>query len=320
MATYFAPLASGLGDVIVSLPLLCALIKRDKTFLVARCPRQEGLTGAISGLAGTVREVDLNHHLRPGDSYINIREHPIQTELVWGSVEFDGRYKGFRVNDILTVIARDFGIAAHFDKPIPLRFDHKEEGLGKIVFVPGTMAFSKTWSAQKWLALYAMLVERGPNVLMVGQPDRSEVVRELVSCGLPWFPTPEIQDAIDIVSSAAAVVSVDTGLMHVAVQQGVPTVTLFQGYAVYYRPYPACIPIFSPMCASSCLDFQANLQPNATTEYKEWSFGINHFNDCQVSETERCINQIAPALVLQKVLRCLDEAGSRSRVTVSAVN
>src|SRR5271170_3144252 len=174
MAIYFAPIGSGLGDAIISLPLLCALIKQDKTFLVARCPRQAGLTGAISGLAGTVREVDLDHHLRPGDSYINIREHPMQTELVWGSVEFDERYKGFRINDILAVMARDFAIAANFDKPIPLLFDRKEEGLGKIVFVPGTMTLSKTWSAQNWLALYAMLVERGLHVLMVGQPERNK--------------------------------------------------------------------------------------------------------------------------------------------------
>src|SRR5277367_961507 len=109
MATYFAPLAEGLGDAIVSLPLLFALIDQGETFLVARCPRQEGLTDAVKGLAGTVREVDLKDRLRRGDRYVNIRDHRIQTDYVWGSTEFSEHYKGFRVNDILAVMARDFG-------------------------------------------------------------------------------------------------------------------------------------------------------------------------------------------------------------------
>jgi hypothetical protein len=304
MATYFAPLAEGLGDAIVSLPLLFALINQGETFLVARCPRQEGLTEAIEGLAGTVREVDLKDQLQHGDRYINIRDHKLQTEFVWGSTEFSERYKGFRVNDILGVMARDFGIEANFEKPHPLLFTRRKESEGKIVFVPGTMTTAKTWSTQNWITLNRMLSESGFGVVMVGQPDRNEVVQELVSAGLDWISTPAVQDAIDVVSSAAAVVSVDTGLMHIAVQQGIPSVVLFQGYAVYYRPYPACIPIFSPLCAKPCLDFQANLRPNSSIEYKKWLWWDKCSDDCLVLESERCTNLISPSQVFEKVLSC----------------
>src|SRR5271168_4188118 len=221
MATYFAPLAEGLGDAIVSLPLLFALIDKGETFLVARCPRQEGLTEAVEGLAGTVREVDLKDRLKPNDTYINIRNHRIQTDYVWGSTEFAEHYNGYRVNDILAVMARDFGIEANFDKPRPLLYKHRKDSHDKIVFVPGTMTTAKTWSTQKWIELNRSLSERGLSVLMVGQPDRNEIVRELVSAGVDWIETPTVQDAIDVVSSAATVVSIDTGLMHIAVQQGV---------------------------------------------------------------------------------------------------
>jgi ADP-heptose:LPS heptosyltransferase len=304
MATYFAPLAEGLGDAIVSLPLLFALIEEGETFFVARCPRQEGLTKAIKGLAGTIREIDLKNQLRNGDRYINIRDHKIQKDYVWGSTEFAENYKGFRVNDILAVLARDFGIKAEFDKPHPLIFNRRKEAAGKIVLIPGTMTAAKTWSTQNWITLSGTLAEKGLDMLLVGQPEHSEVVKELISSGLNWIPTPNLQDAIDIVSSASIVVSVDTGLMHIAVQQGIPTVSLFQGYAVYYRPYPACIPIFSPMCAEPCLEFQASLRPNASIEFRTWSWSGKCSEDCKVSEKNRCTNLISPAQVLDKVLTC----------------
>jgi len=312
MATYFAPLAEGLGDAIVSLPLLFALIDKGETFLVARCPRQEGLTTAIEGLAGTVREVDLKDCLKEGDDYINIRNHRLQTDYVWGSSEFAEHYKGYRVNDILAVMAKDFGIDANFAKPRPLLYKHRKESKDKIVFVPGTMTVAKTWSTENWIALHKLLSERGLGVVMVGQPELNEIVNELVKVGLDWIPTPTVQEAIDVVSSAAAVVSVDTGLMHIAVQQGVPSVVLFQGYAVYYRPYPACLPIFSPMCAKPCLDFQANLRPNASIEYKKWLWWDKCSDDCMVSQTERCTNKISPAQVLEKVLSCRSSVKSKA--------
>jgi len=311
MATYFAPLAEGLGDAIVSLPLLFALIDKGETFLVARCPRQEGLTEAVEGLAGTVREVDLKDRMKPNDTYINIRNHRIQTDYVWGSTEFAEHYNGYRVNDILAVMARDFGIEANFDKPRPLLYKHRKDSHDKIVFVPGTMTTAKTWSTQKWIELNRSLSERGLSVLLVGQPDRNEIVRELVSAGVDWIETPTVQDAIDVVSSAATVVSIDTGLMHIAVQQGVPSVVLFQGYAVYYRPYPACLPIFSPMCAKPCLDFQANLRPNASIDYKKWLWWDKCSEDCLVSQTERCTNQISPVQVLEKILSCRNSVASK---------
>lgn len=61
MANYLAPVANGLGDLIVSLPALQALIKTGQpTYLVTRSPFQEGLEARIAGLAGSIREIDFD--------------------------------------------------------------------------------------------------------------------------------------------------------------------------------------------------------------------------------------------------------------------
>ena len=97
MAVYLAPLASGLGDAIVTLPLIYKSIEQQKTYLVARSPRQEGLFQAIEGLAGVVREPDLNTKviLGPDDQYLNLRLHPIQRDYVWGGEKFGERLSEF---------------------------------------------------------------------------------------------------------------------------------------------------------------------------------------------------------------------------------
>src|ERR1700674_2050017 len=86
---WIAPISLGLGDLVVSLPAIQALIHRgracgEEVWLVARSPAQSLLAGRITGLAGTVDEGSFNP--RPGDGrFVDLRDHPIQRDFWWGS-------------------------------------------------------------------------------------------------------------------------------------------------------------------------------------------------------------------------------------------
>ena len=68
---YVAPISFGLGDLVVSLPVVQALIAQaqqvgDDTWLVARSSAQTKLAERIEGLAGWVEEDTFDpHHGRP---------------------------------------------------------------------------------------------------------------------------------------------------------------------------------------------------------------------------------------------------------------
>ncbi len=305
MTVYIAPLGSGLGDVIVTLPLLYKSIEQSETYLVARSPRQEGLTEAIKGLTGTIREPDLAKiELRGGDRYLNLRAHRLQTDYVWGGPEFARDYPDFRINDILRVISADYGFDADFDTRIAFDFAHRPEFGGKVLIVPGTTTASKTWSVSLWLELIGALAGAGRSACMLGEPERSAVVFDLIEHGVEWIRTPTIQNAIDIISSAMAVVSVDTGLMHIAVQQGAPTVALFQGSALYYRKFPNCFPVFANSCSVKCMTDPEPSSPNTRTEYKAFEWFDGSFGSCAADPGTGCMDSIAPAMVVAKLNGC----------------
>jgi Glycosyltransferase family 9 (heptosyltransferase) len=299
MTIYIAPLGSGLGDVIVTVPLLYKSIELGETCLVARSPRQEGLTQAIPGLAGTIREPDLKSmQLGPLDRYLNLRTHRLQTEYVWGGPEFAADYPDYRVSDILQVMATDFGFDVDFKLRVPLWFERRPDFSDKTIIVPGTTTASKTWPTKYWLRLIALLKQSGAQVCMVGEPERSGVVQDLIESDVPWEPTLAIQDAINIVSSADSVISVDTGLMHVAVQQGIPTVAFFQGYPVYYRDFPNCFPLFSRPCPASCLRDLEDAAPNEKIEYEGFKWFDGTFGSCLADPGMSCMDSITPDMVL----------------------
>jgi hypothetical protein len=107
--TYIAALGGGLGDVIVSKPVIEALIARGKTVLVMRTSRQTGFENLIPGLTGTIKESELKTRvLDKTERYLNLREHRMQTDYFWGGPEFERDYPNFRINDILTGLKHKF--------------------------------------------------------------------------------------------------------------------------------------------------------------------------------------------------------------------
>src|ERR1700730_3650288 len=115
---WIAPISLGLGDLVVSLPAIQALIHRgracgEEVWLVARSPVQSLLAGRITGAGGTVDEGCCD--ARPGDGrFVDLRDHPIQRDFWWGSESFEQAFGPLDINGILGRICDDLGIDADF--------------------------------------------------------------------------------------------------------------------------------------------------------------------------------------------------------------
>ena len=255
MTTFIAPAALGLGDLIVVLPVVQTLIDGGiETVLVLRLLEHCAVAERLPGLNGFVMDWHLDSlDFGAQDLFIDLRDHSLQRDHWWGSQAFEDACPGMKINDILSVICRDKGLTVDFYQSRPLRFYFRGDCAGKIAFIPGSAVSSKSWPLEHWLELNARLAARGESVLVVGQPQESPIVRQLIDAGLSWMPTPLLSEAVDVVSSCKAVVSVDTGLMHVAAHQGVPTVGMYKKFAVYVRPFDNVVSLISDKsCEIAC--------------------------------------------------------------------
>jgi hypothetical protein len=299
MTIYFAAIGSGLGDIIVSLPILHQLIATaEPTYLIARSPRQENLEPLLPGLAGTIREPDFDETTAEG-RYYNFRSHPIQLNYDWSSAEFEQAFPGIRIDEILKIICRDFELPVDCHKPLePLAHRFLPERSDSIVFIPGTVVDTKCWPVSNWYKCYESLDKMGAKVLMIGEPERCPLVHQLKDLGIPWIATPRIVDVLDTVSSCKAVVSVDTGIMHLAVQQGKPTVALFEKSPLYYRKYPNCWPLFAAPCQKECTD-EMSRTVDRGKDSKQWVWYQGKFERCKASEELKCMSFISPDAVLE---------------------
>jgi len=272
MAVYFAPIAPGLGDLIVCLPVIQSLIDSgEETILVIRSPFQETIPQRIPGLSGVIREPEFRRmKLRPEDRYINMRDHPLQSGSLWGSPEFEKEHPGYTILDVINQIAKDRGVPALSRSRRPLLFSRREESKDRILFIPGTSGDVKAWPTARWLELNDLALAEGLSCAMIGQPHKSRTVQELMEQGLRWIEDANIGEAVDLVSSCAAVVSVDTGLMHIAVHQGIPTVALFRSN-FFYRKDPDCFPVFANACSAECVKKEFESGHHEVIDYDNWT-------------------------------------------------
>src|SRR5262249_2626395 len=151
---------------------------------------------------------------------------------------------------IVETIAQDKGISADFASLTPLAWQLRHTVKDAVVFLPGTGFFVKHWPLDHWLMLKRRIENERKRVVLVGDPQESPHTAALIEAGIEWIKTPSLLDAIDVVSSALAVVAVDTGLMHAAVHQGRPTVGLFNRAGVYRRHEPHCRSLVAPTCTT----------------------------------------------------------------------
>jgi Glycosyltransferase family 9 (heptosyltransferase) len=252
-----APLSFGLGDLVVSLPAVQALIDGrrggDETWLVARAPAQALLAPRIAGLTGCIDEEYV-----PGnasvDRFVDLRDHPLQRDFWWGSPSFSEAFGILNINEILSQICADLGIAADFSAPVPLDSHPRPELRRSVLLVTETDGPSKAWQPQRWAALARWLDDAGVEVRQV---TRTGPRPEMAATGIPEVVAPTPGDAVDVLSSCRAVVGVDTGLTHVAVQQGTPTLTICRHGSVYVRPWSHCRVLRGAPCTAECAAAEA---------------------------------------------------------------
>jgi hypothetical protein len=250
---HVAPVSFGLGDLVVSLPAIQALIAQSghaggETWLVARSSTQAQLSARIDGLAGAVDEEAFDQ-AGSGACLVDLRDHPLQRDHWWGSAAFEAAFGLLSINDILDRICRDLGIAADFSEPVPL-VANARPGLGEtVVLVADSDGPTKRWPVDRWASLAAAVRDTGAGVAVLNRVANAE----MAAAGMGEVHAPTLGEAVDVLSSCRAVVGVDTGLTHIAVQQRTPTVSLCRPRPVFFRPWPHCRAVVGDSCDDACL-------------------------------------------------------------------
>lgn len=263
--TFVAPISFGLGDLVVSLPVIQALIATDHdtgddVWLVARAPSQRGLAPRITGLAGCIDEASLAASAGPADRIVDLRDHPLQRDHWWGSPAFEAAFGTVDINDLLDRIGTDLGIRADFSAPVPLEHRRRAGLADTVMLVPETDGANKAWVPARWAELAEWLTADGHQVRQIC---RTEPMPAMRATGVEGVVAATPGEAVDVLSSCRAVVGVDTGLTHIAVQQGTPTVTIARRSTVYIRPWPHSAAARGEPCTTACEQAEADYAYNA---------------------------------------------------------
>ncbi|MCK6551708.1 glycosyltransferase family 9 protein [Myxococcota bacterium] len=101
----------------------------------------------------------------------------------------------------------------------------------RIVLVPGGRAVEKRWDAERFVAIGRAMIERHrASVVVLGSPAESKLARGIAKAlgerARPYVGR-DLATLVELVRAADAVVTNDTGPMHVAFLLGVPTVAIF---------------------------------------------------------------------------------------------
>jgi Glycosyltransferase family 9 (heptosyltransferase) len=264
--TLVAPVSYGLGDLVVSLPAIQALVADGaRVWLVARAASQRLLAERVAGLDGVVDEVELSFDA--GDSLIDLRDHPLQRDFWWGSAAFAAEFGPMNINDILGRICRDFAIDADFAHPRALQAHRLLHLRRTVLLVHETDGADKQWPAGHWAALAAMLRGAGHDVAQV---TREQGPSPLDAFGIPAVVAPTPGVAVDVLSACKAVIGIDTGLTHIAVQQSTPTVTICRPLSVYVRPWPHSAALRGTPCTVECLESEERYAYNRTVSLRHF--------------------------------------------------
>jgi heptosyltransferase II len=102
------------------------------------------------------------------------------------------------------------------------------DGRPAVALAPGAVGPAKRWPAAAYAALSRKLLADGFAVWVLGGPGEKALAREIVGdTAARDFTATDLRHAILALAAAAAVVSNDSGLLHVAAALGPPTVGIF---------------------------------------------------------------------------------------------
>lgn len=99
-----------------------------------------------------------------------------------------------------------------------------------VALCPGAVGAGKAWPPEYYGKLAAQLTAVGAAVWVIGGPNEKAAAREIEAAGgsgVRDLTGTDLRDAIIALAAADAVVSNDSGLMHVAAAIGTPTVAIF---------------------------------------------------------------------------------------------
>jgi heptosyltransferase-2 len=97
-----------------------------------------------------------------------------------------------------------------------------------VALCPGAIGRGKRWPTAHYAELARLLTAQGIGIWVVGGPSEAALAREIATAGGARDLTgPDLRNAIIALKAADAVVSNDSGLMHIAAALGTPTVALF---------------------------------------------------------------------------------------------
>jgi len=136
---------------------------------------------------------------------------------------------------------------------------------------PGRSYPSKEWPAERFAELGRKLVERGNSVVVMWGPGEEEDARAIAGAigeGATVAPPTSLTELPAVVAALGALITIDSGLKHLAVCLGVPTLTLFGSTdprewhigrahdAYLWRGY-SCSPCRRRACpiGTPCMDF-----------------------------------------------------------------
>jgi heptosyltransferase-2 len=166
-----------------------------------------------------------------------------------------------------------------------------EPGRPAVALCPGAVGPSKRWPAAAYGEVARALTARGLAVWVLGSPDEARLAGEIAAAGGPLvrdLTGPDLRNAILALAAAAAAVSNDSGLLHVAAALGTPAIGIFGPTSPWHwaplNPLAAVIETRSELPCRPC-----------------------HKPTCRLRH-HRCMRDIPAAQVLEAVGRAIAEA------------
>jgi heptosyltransferase-2 len=127
----------------------------------------------------------------------------------------------------------DFFLSEEADRAACLRL--AALGLGRerpiVAVAPGAAHATKRWPAEHWVELVRRVTPTGADVAVLGGPDDAQAAREIARLAGPGVGSLagdlDLQETGAVIRRAEALISGDTGVMHMATGVGTPVVALF---------------------------------------------------------------------------------------------
>jgi heptosyltransferase-1 len=165
------------------------------------------------------------------------------------------------MSDHLGLPREVFGMAIH---PLPARIDAARQMLaakpGRPIFLfPFTTRPQKHWFTDRWSELASQLARReGYTVWILGGPGDAAAAEEIAAAagaeiGVIAGPDTDLADKIALVNESALSIGVDTGLTHLSLGLGRPTVALYGSTCAYEdtAPVPGIV-LYDHLDCSPC--------------------------------------------------------------------